>query len=60
MVYTLSGTGDPPGAVVDSSEEGCVIHDIPHAVADLLKPDVLIAKGVAEEGLRGFQPEGAG
>src|SRR4051812_31334423 len=48
---TLRGPGDLYGALIDLPEQRTVIHDVPQAVADLLKADIFSLQDLAQEGL---------
>jgi hypothetical protein len=52
--------GDQCGPFVDPAEQGAVVDNVPEAVRNLLETDVLVTERIAEEGLRGVEPEGTG
>jgi len=47
------------GMVVEAAEERVVVEDVPEAVVDLFKADVLVVERLAHEVLAGVKPERA-
>ncbi|MGH2359016.1 MAG: hypothetical protein ACRDGM_00505 [bacterium] len=45
--------------LVEASEQGVVVEDIPDAVLDLFEADVLTVEGLGKEVLAGVESEGA-
>jgi len=49
-IVGISDAGDQQGPLIDLSEQGAVVDDIPHAVVDLLEADMLVAQALLRNG----------